>query len=99
MALRNDLISIRELLEDPAHWIQGSYARNRPDGKVVPPLHPDATCWCLDGAVIRVVPPKWRYAVRMALVGTGKACTWNDAPERTHADVLGAIDKALARVS
>lgn len=35
-------------------------------------------------------------ALRDAIGGTDTVIAWNDAPERTHAEVLAAFDKAIA---
>lgn len=36
-------------------WTAGAYAR-RADGLIVWPSHPDAICWCLSGAVMKLYP-------------------------------------------
>jgi hypothetical protein len=46
------LIRARELISDPAHWVQGSYTG---DGPVT---DPDTKCFCLAGAVDRAVIEK-----------------------------------------
>jgi hypothetical protein len=57
-----------ELLADPAHWTKGAMARTGPNGIFsVEPDDPAATCWCLDGAVVKCYPPRDRPRIRQRL--------------------------------
>jgi hypothetical protein len=47
------LVAARKLIEDPAHWTQGSYARDAAGNKVSE-NSPKATCWCTMGALYKV---------------------------------------------
>jgi hypothetical protein len=82
-------------------WTQGEFARTK-TGRKTPPKSPSATCFCASGAVIRATGAAGvaeglfsqefrvlRQAVR------GNVVIWNDAPERTQAEVLQAFDRAI----
>ena len=95
-ALRN----IRALLADPAHWTQGTNARDA-DGFPVDPIDDSAaTAWCLQGAMYRGSGGADTLSVRAALADQLSAfyclTNWNDTATRTHAEVLALIDRALA---
>lgn len=49
--IRDQLIAARKLIEQPEHWTQGTYARDK-NGKRVPPKSPEAVCWCAFGAIL-----------------------------------------------
>jgi hypothetical protein len=51
--MKHVLIEIKNLIQDPAHWTQGTHARNK-IGNPVKPADPDACQWCLDGALGKV---------------------------------------------
>lgn len=102
------LRGVRELLADEKRWHHGSGAfAATDDGKPCDTLSSRAACFCIAGAAFRVLgigttqPAHEAWAVVDAIhraadinktAGIGK---WNDAPERTHAEVIAAIDKAI----
>jgi len=45
-------MKVKELLSDKSKWTQGVYARNK-DGESVLSCDPQATCYCLSGALAR----------------------------------------------
>ncbi len=75
---------------------------------------PIAACWCPAGALLKVSQGQAAAAlVELArdLPGTkvvflkgdsdkeiDQIATWNDAPERTHAEILQRFDEAIARL-
>ena len=89
------LKNARELLSDPAHWMkQGSNA-----------LHvEDATSFCTWHAICRVATVGAAYKARHSILSAlgfvffSQLFDWNDAPERTHAEVLQRFDEAIARL-
>lgn len=99
------LVATRELLTDPSHWTKGESARDV-RGKEVPPNYPSAVCWCMTGALNKVVrsPCVWfkSEAVLSAadlihgVVG-GPIPSFNDAPTTTHATVLRVLDAAIEK--
>ena len=67
-----------------------------------------AECWCLDGALLETTRQSavgaplresayWHAADAIArVIGTSSIITWNDDEDRTHAEVLAALDKAIS---
>jgi len=51
--MKHVLIEIKNLIQDPSNWTQGTHARNM-KGFAVEPTDPDASQWCLDGALAKV---------------------------------------------
>lgn len=49
MTLKEILLKARTYIEKG--WTQASHAKNS-EGRHVPPTHPNAVCWCLEGAVV-----------------------------------------------
>jgi hypothetical protein len=58
---------------------------------------------CIGGAIYRACKHTGSYTEAMSAlqraIGTGNVNQWNDAPERTKADVVGALRAALAELS
>jgi hypothetical protein len=52
--MRDQLIAIKELIKDPAHWCQDALAVNH-IGVPVSPTSPRAYCWCFRGAMYKVL--------------------------------------------
>lgn len=81
-------------------WTQHTEAR-RADGSPCRPESPDATCFCLSGALnaIPVLPAVYASAVRALLIQIapeeGPLFEWNDRPGRTQAEVLALLDRAI----
>ena len=88
-------------------WVKGAYALNA-KGIDVAPESPDACRWCISGAVLAVMPRDigdtpmlLRHAIGKGLpypfaANGGNIAGFNDAEETTHADVLAALDRAIA---
>lgn len=81
----NALRKARDYLSDPAHWCQGHYSRG------------DA--YCVVGSLKLREPHFWAHnkatSIFREVVGSSLE-DWNDAPGRTHAEVLAAFDRAIA---
>lgn len=94
--VREALLAAAELLEKPGAWTQGENARDE-FAVAVDPLAREATCWCIEGAMLRVMGSKrptgasWS-AVIMALKEV--PCDWNDTPGRTQAEVVAKLREA-----
>ena len=83
-------------------WTQGSYAKTV-NGTNVSPLDPDATCWCVIGAIRHLYPPRSTAEIynddvckniwpRFTNVITNMSLAqWNDAPGRTKAEVISLL--------
>lgn len=90
------LIKARAKIADPANWGKGSRGQSRGWN----------TC-CASEAIedVTFVSKEGLARRRAALdaVAAAAKCNdvplWNDAPERTHAQVLAAFDKAIASAS
>jgi hypothetical protein len=100
--LADKLREARALIDTPEKWTQGANARDAA-GRKVPAYSSRARCFCMTGAVIRVMAGGFDAAVPVlgalrkganGLEG-GSPHLWNDAPERTHAEVLAAFDRAI----
>lgn len=53
MKISDIIAGILKLLDKPEKWTQGTYARNE-NASTVGPLDPQAVCWCLEGAIIKI---------------------------------------------
>ena len=107
-AVADKLREARALIE--RGWTQGVDARDA-FGEECDPYCDDAECFCANGAMCRAfarVTLSDRDIVRDAEAILNEAIgrparnavdwpfiDWNDAPERTHAEVLAAFDKAI----
>jgi hypothetical protein len=102
------LIEARGLVEKG--WCQGTFARTA-SGEEAHSISPDAHSHCALGAVRAVTLPAFpfieaRVAAREALASflppaedqdaQDQIVVFNDAPERTQADVLALFDRAIA---
>jgi len=87
-------MKIRELLSDELTWTKGASGRTR-EGFSCLPDSVDAVRWCLSGAVERCyegrlgIPIFGRIERALAM---GEVMDWNDAPERTFAEVKALVD-------
>lgn len=82
------LAKAADLIEPKGAWLQRQCVgakRKRPCG------YDDATCFCLKANILYA--PAWRMVERA--VGPSPI-VWNDAPERTQAEVVAALRKASA---
>lgn len=99
----------RDLLQDPACWTQGHYAR-KVHGYGTTPQAVDAVCWCAEGALAKFASPSTEDAINSSVVDeillqAFKALTpigythvweWNDAADTKHSDVLARFDAVIA---
>lgn len=97
--------TVYELLEDPNHWTQGTYARNKYGDQAIS-YSDEATCFCLLGAIYRVYagsPDKVNNAIgrlseEFVKMGLPQDCgnwvTWQDERETTHEEVLELVKRA-----
>lgn len=92
------LTETRALLSKPEAWTKGESWRTV-DGEPTN-LRERAACFCVYGALDFVHPGTSSARANATslledAVGTLYAHEWNDAPERTHSEVLEALDKAI----
>ena len=92
------LVRARELVE--RGWCQGWFARDA-DGVEVSFASQSACRFCAIGAIRRVADiPDGNNGIGLLFRAGGLTAldlaAWNDAPERTQADVLALYDAAIA---
>jgi hypothetical protein len=96
------LIAARKLIAPKGAWTTCAWAKDK-TGKAVDPESEKAVCYCMSGALIKVaargspVGREARMAIRAANGGRGPI-EINDAPRRTHKQVLAAFDRAIAKL-
>ena len=98
--VREVLIAAKELISTPERWTQNAFARGM-DGLQVP-LDTGAACqWCIAGAMIKVsnLTERRIYGLASRVLAGETSCGvvthYNDAPERTHAEVMELFDRAI----
>jgi hypothetical protein len=80
-------------------WTQHTFARDENE-KAVRFTDPNAVKWCSTGAIGAVYPGTREYisAIEKLMqwlpTEVFSISFWNDAPERTHAEVISAFEKA-----
>lgn len=101
----------RALLDEPVKWTKGAYAKadpeddpeDDPDGDFSP-LAKSATCWCLVGAMSRVLKvdydsegsKKIEEAARVLGFGdVSSMVAWNDDQDRTYPEVVTRLNNAI----
>ena len=109
MTLAADIIAgTIDLLRDPKNWTKLAFARNA-DYQSVLPYASSACSWCLVGGIERICHEDPRPALYVAVIealediiitdpGAGDPESlqdWNDRDERTHAEVIEALETAL----
>lgn len=99
MDLADILRAAREKIAAPESWGKGMRRHDRP---------PETCCAAeaieactpgieYDGKVMRLRLGAYNAIVKAAGLDRGSAISaWNDAPERTHAEVIAAFDSAIA---
>ena len=97
--LLTDLQATRALIARPEQWTTGRYARNS-DGLEVAFNADEATCFCLEGAVMRVAGgdssanDRYRHIVRAIEAVRPTYIAFNDT--HTHAEVLELLDRIIS---
>lgn len=104
MALKDDLTAARALIDTPDKWCKDaqSYTTN---GEPTTFDDVSACSWCAAAAVAVYAPTLdarlGAYGLLAEAAGIPPEdsyllADWNNAPERTHADVLATFDVAIA---
>lgn len=98
-----DLDALDALFSDESKWTQDYWAHDRA-GARVNELDDSATCWCIRGAIRRVLHAQQdaHTPLREAFhktIGTTFIASWNDEPGRTFADIKKLIADTRARVA
>lgn len=90
-----------DLIEPEGRWTQGALYRDR-DGNPAGAMISNPICWCAVGAVIHVGGGLCELELAEAdLAETSPGAlrplsSWNDAPERTQAEVVAKLRQAAA---
>lgn len=92
------LRAARELIATPERWTQGAGSRDA-DGVARNFNEPSVTCRCLYMAV-SIAAGNYHQGQLDAFWALGfreqsHVVGWNDAPERTHAEVMALFDAAI----
>ena len=89
-----DCVKPSELLARPESWTQGDFSRDK-EGRSARSRPEEQCSWCLMGALMKCYP---QFSSRMVITdllrdkaGCASLSYWNDAPERTHAEVLALL--------
>lgn len=94
-----------DLIEPKGAWTRFTLARRKGNlrGKITTPDDPQATCWCVEGAIMRFTGGYTRdywTATEALTAATGFAhfgpAEFNDAKGRTQAECVAALRKAAA---
>lgn len=98
--LADDLRAAKALVDTPEKWLQGRYAADENgDPRCVNEL--DAVRFCALGAIYKAAVGAGSdyHLARDAFydVAGEIVSEWNDAPARTHAEVMAAFDAAIAK--
>ncbi len=90
----------RKLLSKPERWGKGQFAVTA-DGLVCDALGRNATKFCMIGAIVRANKRDDKNSDDaidlLEFLRQQKLSAWNDAPRRTHAQVLRLLDRGIAR--
>jgi hypothetical protein len=91
----------RDLIAKDGGWTQRQYARGA-DGTYADFYNKKAVCFCTLGALYRVglSEPKALNDAEHLLLKSAQVeniVVWNDAPERTQAEVVALFDAALSK--
>lgn len=89
------LKAARQKITPPEAWTKRAAARDHL-GATVFADDKTAVCWCSIGAVWATAYLCDEAASYLDEVAGGAITLFNDAPERTHAEVLAAFDRAIA---
>jgi hypothetical protein len=96
-AVADKLREARALIE--RGWTQGAYARNAA-GEDLEDVDwefsdTDPVCWCMSGAMMQAGLEDEADDFIQRAIGKKFIPEWNDASERTQAEVLAAFDRAI----
>lgn len=90
----------QEFRGKPERWMQGAYAKDF-EGEECSPSDSAAVCWCIAGKLLMHSPSSvgglWNSFTNMAFLrNSNELVGWNDAPDRTVADVIALCEKVAA---
>ncbi len=90
-------MKVSDLLTDESKWTQGAYGRDT-HGKLTSIVSHSAVCWCLVGALWLCYrdggdgsDDAANDVERRVITRIGNMAAWNDAPNRTFAEVRALV--------
>jgi hypothetical protein len=88
-----------DLIEPEGAWTQGAYSKDRRGNPC--PLSLRSVCWCAEGAIAAISRADHEVTHNALTflrkqIGTRASIAWNDAPERTQAEVVSALRKSAS---
>ncbi|QDH83496.1 hypothetical protein [Achromobacter phage Motura] len=112
MSALTKLKEVRQLLAEPSAWRQDNYAGFRQEDGTISACStesPNANCFCILGALIRVgvedgtakdavITQAIRFGIDILYPQYCTISEFNDAPGRTHKEVLEVLDVAEQRL-
>jgi hypothetical protein len=95
MTLRDDLIAAKALIDTPEKWCKGSYHNSGAHdahcvigaARAIAPYYAGNRQQLLLEAIAGSLPPRRRAKYLWQ---------WNDAPSRSHSEVMALFDRAIA---
>ena len=93
------LTGARDLISDPDRWTQYANARDA-DGNIVSTDNEHSVCWCMGGAVWRVVvlakeTPRAGFAALGAIRQAARAYASEYNDSHSHKQVLALLDRTI----
>ena len=102
--IKQRLRAARALIDQREHWTQGALQRDAA-GRPVVLVHHTVASRCAFGAILEACSVEEEREVRRHLMASINSRTpegyysditnWNDYPDRTHAEVMQAFDRAI----
>jgi hypothetical protein len=86
------LVGVKELLSDPKRWTQGVIAR-KSNNQITYPSDPEATCFCLAGALKKVIGAI-RITLTDVLLGLRHAI-----PESSSLVIISTLIEGIAKLN
>jgi len=96
------LRAAKALISRPEAWTKHTNARDA-QGKKIASRNPAAVCFCGFGALMRVNPEKTAkrdqtyFYLKRIVPDRLDYVEWQDAPERTHDEVMNVFSRAIAQ--
>lgn len=101
MAVKENLIAARALIDTPEKWGKGSKSFPLDTGY-------DGKCLCAHGALFQALSGNWGRSADVVTTALWRVLPngdwrttpdFNDHPDTTHADIMSLFDRAIAAAS
>jgi len=89
MLSKYQLLEVRKLIENPDHWVGGKHQN----------FESDKPAYCLTTACTHIIRMElWDEVWHLlGFDNMYQIWRWNDAPERTHSEVLACLDAGIEK--